>query len=68
MAPRMIGCARRVRVKLPLGKRLSAWDCRPFGFGRIVTRLLPMQIKLDRQTRLDIRTGEVRRVPRSLAA
>jgi hypothetical protein len=55
-----IGKAKRVRVDMPLGERCSAWDCRPFGFGRLVTPRLPIQVELQPGTHLDLRSGELR--------
>lgn len=63
-----IGCAQRIRVETPLGERRTAWDCRPFGFGRIVTPVLPVQIELQPGTHLDLRSGEVRMATTSIAA
>ena len=54
-----IGSAKRVRVKLPLGQTCLAWDCRPFGLGRIVTRDVPVDIELDPGMHLNAHTGRV---------
>lgn len=56
-----MGSARRVKVRTPLGSRCEAWDCRPFGFGRIIAPVLPTQIELAPGTQLDLATGELRR-------
>jgi len=56
---RSIGCARRIRVRTPMGKR-SAWDCRPFGLGRVIAPALPTAIELSPGTELHLMTGELR--------
>jgi hypothetical protein len=68
MKVRTIGCAKRVRVKMPLGKTCRAWDCRHFGLGRIVTPVLPIEIELNPGMHLDVHTGKVWVSPTSLAA
>lgn len=68
MKMRTIGCAKRVRVKMPLGTTRLAWDCRPFGFGRIITPVVPIDIELNPGMHLNAHTGEVWRAPNSLAA
>jgi hypothetical protein len=68
MKAKKIGSAKRIRVELALGEVRGAWDCRPYGFGRIVAPTLPVQIELDRGTRLDLRTGELQSVGSSIAA
>jgi hypothetical protein len=68
MKVRTIGCAKRVRVKMPLGQTRLAWDCRPFGLGRIVTRVLPIEIELNPGMHLNAPSGRVWVTPNSLAA
>jgi hypothetical protein len=68
MKMKTIGCAKRVHVEMPLGARREAWDCRPFGFGRIVTPVVPMVIELEPGTHLDLHSGELRRERTSIAA
>ena len=63
-----IGCAKRVTVELPLGEHRGAWDCRPFGFGRIITSRLPIKIELDQGIHLDLRSGQLRAPLTSIAA
>jgi hypothetical protein len=63
-----LGCAKRITVEMPLGARRGAWDCRPFGFGRIITPVLPIRIELDNGTHLDLRSGELRARLTSIAA
>jgi len=63
-----IGKAKRVRVGTPLGERCSAWDCRAFGFGRLVAPRLPIQVELQPGTHLDLRSGELRMALSSIAA
>jgi len=70
MHTRILGRAQRIRVEMPLGAWREAWDCRPFGFGRVVAPVLPIEIELEPGTHLDLATGEVRResVIRTIAA
>jgi hypothetical protein len=65
---RTIGCAKRIRVETPFGERDGAWDCRQFGYGRIVTPLLPVSIELVPGTHLDLQTGELRAALSDVAA
>jgi hypothetical protein len=55
-----IGYAKRVRVRLPFGATRQAWDCRPFGGGRIVAPTLATAVEISRAMWLDLRSGEVR--------
>ena len=55
-----IGAAKRISVDLGMGARQRAWDCRPFGFGRVIAPILPVQIELRPGTHLDLHTGELR--------
>lgn len=59
MTPRRLGFARRIRVRTPFGCQHEAWDCRPFGFGRILAPILPTRIELAQGTELDLTTGEL---------
>lgn len=68
MKTKTIGCAKRIQVEMPLGAQRSAWDCRPFGFGRIVAPVAPLQIELEPGTCLDLSTGEIQRMRSSIAA
>lgn len=69
MEAKQIGNAKRIRVELPLGAKRTAWDCRPFGFGRIVTPRAPVTIELGSGIMLDAATGAVTsRKHRRLAA
>ena len=68
MKAKKIGSAKRIRVELACGEVRGAWDCRRFGFGRIVAPTLPVQIDLDHGTQLDLRTGELQGVGSSIAA
>ena len=61
LAKNVLGSARRVQVRMPLGARCEAWDCRPFGFGRIIAPMLPTVMELAPGTHLDLFTGELRR-------
>ena len=55
-----IGAAKLISVDLGMGARQRAWDCRPFGFGRVIAPILPVQIELEPGTHLDLHTGELR--------
>jgi hypothetical protein len=55
-----LGYAKRVRVRLPFGTPRQAWDCRPFGGGRIVAPALPTEVEIARATFLNLRSGEIR--------
>ena len=68
MKTRKIGSAKRIRVRLPLGEIRDAWDCRPFGLGRIVAPALPVKIELEPGTHLDLGTGELESVRTPIAA
>ena len=68
MKMKTVGCAKRVHVETLLGERHGAWDCRAFGFGRVVTPVMPMQIELEPGTHLDLHSGELRRTLTSIAA
>ena len=57
---RRIGFAKRVRVRLPFGISRQAWDCRPFGGGRIVAPALATEVEIAHSTWLNLRSGEVR--------
>jgi hypothetical protein len=57
-----MGRARRVVVHLPFGARRRAWDCRPFGYGRVIAPRIEMQLPLAADTVLDLSCGELRRV------
>jgi len=63
-----IGSAKRISVELGMGARQGAWDCRPFGFGRVVTPRMPVEIELEPGTHLDLHTGELRAERTSVAA
>jgi hypothetical protein len=65
---RTIGSAKRINVELGMGAKYRAWDCRPFGFGRVVTPILPVQIELEPGTHLDLHTGELLAERSSVAA
>jgi hypothetical protein len=62
---RHIGIATRVRVRMPLSAIRSAWDCRPFGFGRIVAPMVSGMIEIAPGVDLNLATGEVRAVRES---
>jgi len=54
-----VGFARRIRVQMPLGVRHEAWDCRPFGLGRVIAPELPARVEIAQGTYLDLSSGEV---------
>ena len=56
---RMLGRATRIRVRLPLGAIARAWDCRPFGFGRIVAPVAQGRIEIAPHVELDLATGDI---------
>jgi len=55
-----LGRAKRVRVKMDFAATHSAWDCRPFGLGRIVAPVMSAVIDIARGVQLNLRTGELR--------
>jgi hypothetical protein len=50
---------------MPLSAIRSAWDCRPFGFGRIVAPMVSGVIEIAPGVDLNLATGEVRAVRES---
>ena len=56
---KVLGCAKRVRVRTPLVCR-AAWDCRPFGLGRVVAPVASGVIEIAPGVELDLSSGEVR--------
>ena len=54
-----LGTAKRIRVRMPLGCYRYAWDCRPFGFGRIVAPVADGSIEIAPQIELDLGSGEL---------
>ena len=62
MRAKSMGRARRVVVMLPFGARRRAWDCRRFGFGRVIAPQVDMSLQLAPDTFLDLSDGELRRV------
>ena len=62
---RTFGHAKRIRVHLPLSGFCRAWDCRPFGFGRIVAPVAKGSIEIAPRVELDLATGEIRAEVRS---
>src|SRR5438445_11397740 len=54
-----VGTAKRIRVRLRFSAIRSAWDCRPFGFGRIVAPVASGVIELGPGVDLNLRTGEL---------
>jgi hypothetical protein len=65
---RRVGFAKRIRVQLSLGVRHQAWDCRPFGLGRVIAPELPTRVEIARGTYLDLSSGEVLAAGRSVSA
>jgi len=57
---RTLGTAKRIRVRMPLGCYRYAWDCRPFGFGRVVAPVTDGSIEIAPQVELDLTSGELR--------
>lgn len=54
-----VGIAKRVRVRMPFSTIRSAWDCRPFGFGRIVAPMASGVIEIAPGVDLNLQTGEL---------
>jgi len=57
---KVLGCARRIRVRTRFGGYCQAWDCRPFGFGRIVAPRARGAIEIAPSVELDLANGELR--------
>jgi hypothetical protein len=55
-----LGRARRIRVRTAFSGHCQAWDCRPFGFGRIVAPVASGAIEIAPHVELDLATGELR--------
>ncbi|MGD9764741.1 MAG: hypothetical protein AB7V27_13585 [Candidatus Binatia bacterium] len=70
MKIKVLGQAKRVQVTTACGARATAWDCRPFGLGRIIAPKIPIKIELEPGMDLELATGElsVSEVPKSLAS
>ena len=54
---RHLGRAKRIRVRMPLSGTRSAWDCRPFGMGRIIAPIARGVIEIADGVHLDLATG-----------
>jgi hypothetical protein len=52
-----LGRAKRIRVRTAFGSYCRAWDCRPFGFGRIVAPVATGSIEVAPHVELDLATG-----------
>jgi hypothetical protein len=52
-----IGTAKRIRVRIPFVGSRSAWDCRPFGLGRIIAPVADGVIEITPGVHLDLATG-----------
>lgn len=57
---RHVGYAKRIRVRMPFAATRYAWDCRPFGLGRIVAPMIPTTIDLAEGVCLNLATGDIR--------
>jgi hypothetical protein len=55
-----LGHAKRIRVRMPLSVTRSAWDCRPFGLGRIIAPRIDMVVQIADGVHLNLATGEIR--------
>ena len=60
---RILGRAKRIRVRLPFGAIARAWDCRPFGFGRVVAPVARGSIEIAPHVELDLATGAISAEP-----
>jgi hypothetical protein len=65
---RTVGYAKRIRVTLPFGVRHEAWDCRPFGLGRVIAPAMQARVEIAQGTYLDLSSGEVLAARRSASA
>lgn len=57
---RCLGYAERIRVRMPGSAIRHAWDCRPFGLGRVVAPCMSTTIDLAEGIRLNLANGELR--------
>jgi hypothetical protein len=57
---KILGRAKRIRVRVSFSGFTKAWDCRPFGFGRIVAPVASGRIEIAPRVELDLGTGEIR--------
>jgi hypothetical protein len=60
---RCMGNAKRIRVRTPFGSSRAAWDCRPFGLGRIVAPVADGEIEIACGVYLNLHTGALRTEP-----
>lgn len=56
----VLGLAKRIRVRLRFAGSRRAWDCRPFGYGRVVAPVTRGEIEVAPGVDLNLRTGELR--------
>lgn len=56
---KVLGCAKRIRVRMRFSGSRSAWDCRAFGFGRIVAPVASGVIEIAPGVELNLATGEL---------
>ena len=54
-----LGTAKRIRVRMPFSAIRSAWDCRAFGFGRIVAPVASGVIEIGPGVDLNLQTGDL---------
>lgn len=62
---RTIGTAKRIRARMPFSGARYAWDCRPFGFGRIIAPIATGEIEIARDVYMELATGTLRTEGRS---
>ena len=55
-----LGVANRIRVRMPISGYRHAWDCRPFGLGRVIAPVTSGAIEVAPRVHLDLATGELR--------
>ncbi len=60
-----LGRAKSIRVRTAFFGYSHAWDCRPFGFGRVVAPVATGSIEIAPHVELDLATGELRADPAS---
>jgi hypothetical protein len=55
---KQLGFAKRIRARVGLGTR-AAWDCRPFGLGRVVAPRMEAFVQLAEGVHLHLASGEL---------
>ncbi|HVM96240.1 MAG TPA: hypothetical protein VMT89_07615 [Candidatus Acidoferrales bacterium] len=55
---KQLGFAKRIRARVGFGSR-TAWDCRAFGFGRIVAPRMEAFVEIAEGVHLHLASGEI---------